>query len=181
MNSIKFFPVLVIALITTMLSSCNDIKEATVVSVTTNINLNIEADVLKTKSTVNTEENETNNFYGSTIINIDDYPELKKYNTISATVSNAKVSTSYNEEGNYFAYVTITSTSASESVKLDENVIGKTIENNSSVNSLAQSIVIELIEGKYITVSVSGTTNIPDGEKLVYNIAIEAKLRTKTL
>ena len=179
----KNYPVLIIALIAAMFSSCEKVKDATAVSVTKTISLNIEADVFKagTRNDFHTQENEVNNFSGEKTFSIIDYPELREYNIENGTVLNVKVSTSYDKEGDFFAYVIIGSSAAASYVSLEENVIGNTIEGNSAVNSLSQSTVTELIDGKSITVRVYGTTNIPVGEKITYTIAIETRLKTYIL
>jgi hypothetical protein len=177
----KNYPVLIIALIAAMFSSCEKVKDATAVSVTKTISLNIEADVFKAGTRSDIQANETNNFSGEKTFSISDYPELREYNIENGTVLNVKVSTSYNKEGDFFAYVIIGSSAAASYVGLEENVIGNTIEGNSAVNSLAQSTVTELIDGESVTVTVFGTTNIPEGEKITYTIAIETRLKTYIL
>jgi hypothetical protein len=176
----KNYPVLIIALIAAMFSSCEKVKDATAVSVTKTISMNIESDVFKVTSKADTNEDETNFFLGTETFDINDYPELKEYDIIDATINNVKVSISYDKEGDFFAYPTIRATGAID-VNLDENIIGKTIENNSRINSLARSTVVQLIDGKSVETTVLGTTNIPEGERVMCTMAIEVTFKVHVL
>ena len=182
MKTKKLSPAFLFAMSIVLFASCNKIKEISITE-QKSIKLDVETEVKANAATYSSlRAGEMSAFSGTANFSLSEMPELKGFNLSSlsaATLANVTIETSCTEEGDYYAEnVLIQTTGASATIS--NIVIGESITGNSEVNALIQTLLTNLVSGKTMPVSISGTTNLNNpGKKIIYKLNIDAKWTLK--